>query len=144
MDDTEVTLSICPRCRDGRETGDADLSERGGRRLAEAVSQAFPASPAARRGVRLWGVHRMSQCKRPCTIAQSAPGRFTYLFGDLDPNQHAANYADADLGFLPRASRPAVLQPGMLGRIPPPGLEGDLIEPLPNDPQHQTQGIMDR
>ncbi|MEM1065874.1 MAG: DUF1636 domain-containing protein [Pseudomonadota bacterium] len=137
VDDTNLILSICLRCRDGRETRDADLSSRGGRRLAEAVARGFAGSCAAQRGVGLRGVNCMSQCKRPCTIALSGPGRFTYLFGDLDPAYHAedvravaAAYAEAELGFLPRGTRPAVLQAGILGRIPPRGLESNLIEPL--------------
>jgi predicted metal-binding protein len=79
----------------------------------------------------------MSQCKRPCTIALSAPGRFTYLFGDLDPETHAADvlavavsYSNSETGFLTRPARPEVLRAGILGRIPPENHESDLIEPL--------------
>ena len=135
--DDGLTLSICLRCRDGREDRNADLDRRGGRRLAHAVADAFPDSTAARRGVRLRGVNCMSNCKRPCTIALSGPGRFTYLFGDLDPTLHAedvlsvaAAYAEAEGGFLPRAARPEVLRAGVLGRIPPLDFASDLVEPL--------------
>ena len=131
-------LSICLRCRDGREDLDADLDQRGGRRLALAVKTAFPDSAAARCGVALRGVNCMSLCKRPCAIALSGPDRFTYLFGDLDPTVHAgdvlavaAAYADAKDGFLPRPARPEVLRAGILGRIPPLGFAGSLVEPLP-------------
>ncbi|WP_420405597.1 DUF1636 family protein [Nisaea sp.] len=145
MDNNELTLSICLRCRDGRETRDTDLDQRGGRRLARAVVEAFPESTAARLGVQLRGVHCMSQCKRPCTIALSSPGRFTYLFGDLDPALHAgdvlsvaAAYADVADGFLPRQERPRVLRAGILGRIPPLGSADDLVESLTPAPIHQT------
>ena len=134
---TELTLSICLRCRDGRETRDATLDDRGGRRLARAVLARFAESEAARLGMRLRGVTCMSQCKRPCTIALSGPDRFTYLFGDLDPETNApevlavaAAYATAEAGFLPRHARPEVLRAGILGRVPPLGHAGDLIEPL--------------
>lgn len=137
MAKTDVTLSICLRCRDGREVRDTDLTQRGGRRLAEAVAEVFADSEAAKSGVALRGVNCMSQCKRPCTIALSGPDRFTYLFGDLDPVLHradvlavAAAYVNSPDGFLPRNVRPEVLQPGILGRIPPLGFEGDLIETL--------------
>ncbi|MEO1226081.1 MAG: DUF1636 domain-containing protein [Pseudomonadota bacterium] len=129
-------LSICLRCRDGREERNADLDQRGGRRLAREVAAMFDASAAADRGVTLRGVHCMSQCKRPCIIALAGPRRFTYLFGDLDPTRHADNvltiaaaYAEAEGGFLPRRARPAVLQTGILGRIPPLSFSGDLVEP---------------
>ncbi|MEM6932004.1 MAG: DUF1636 domain-containing protein [Pseudomonadota bacterium] len=137
MAETEFTLSICLRCRDGRETRDTDLDQRGGRRLSRAVIAAYEDSEAAQLGVRLRGVNCMSQCKRPCTIALSAPDRFTYLFGDLDPEinasevlEIAAAYAKSDTGLLPRPERPEVLQAGSLGRIPPLGHSGDLVEPL--------------
>lgn len=139
-------LSICLRCRDGREGSDTDRDRRGGRRLAQAVADAFPDSMASRRGIRLRGVICMSNCKRPCIVALSAPGRFTYLFGDLDPTLHAgdvlavaAAYAEAEGGFLPRPARPEVLRAGILGRIPPLGLEGDLVEPLSPTPRHPAR-----
>ena len=145
--DDGLTLSVCLRCRDGREDRNADLDQRGGRRLAQAVAGAFPDSRAARRGIRLRGVNCMSNCKRPCTIALSGPGRFTYLFGDLDPTLHAgdvlsvaAAYAEAEGGFLPRPARPEALRAGILGRIPPLGFAGDLVEPLSPTLQHPTHG----
>lgn len=151
MHEDRLTLSICLRCRDGRETHDADLDQRGGRRLAQAVARAFPDSEAAQRGVLLRGVNCMSQCKRPCAIALSGPARFNYLFGDLDPTQHvddvlsvAAAYADTEDGFLPRPSRPEVLRAGVLGRIPPLGFDGDLVElPIaqPSDPAEEAESL---
>lgn len=122
--DGALTLSICTRCRDGRE--DAHGEERGGARFARAILDAF----AERRGtlppVAIRGVACMSQCKRPCTVALSAPGRFTYLFGDLDPvrDAHAvldalALYASGEEGFMARDARPEPMRAGILGRIPP-------------------------
>lgn len=131
------TLSICLRCRDGREERDTDLHQRGGRRLAQSVAAEFAASPAAKRGVALRGVNCMSQCKRPCAIALSGHDRFTYLFGDLDPTCHAADilelavtYAAAPDGFMRRNDRPLVMQAGILGRIPPLSFSGDLVEAI--------------
>lgn len=136
-DSKKPMLSICLRCRDGREESVADLNQRGGRRLAVEVAAMFEVSAAADYGVALRGVHCMSQCKRPCTIALSGLGRFTYLFGDLDPTRHAddvltvaATYAVAENGFLSRRARPEVLQAGILGRIPPQSFSGDLVAPI--------------
>lgn len=42
----------------------------------------------------------------------------------------AAAYVDALDSFLPRADRPEVLRAGILGRIPPIGFKGELLEPL--------------
>lgn len=128
------TLSVCLRCRDGRERSDED---RGGARFARAVVAAFAARRSTLPGAALRGVRCMSQCKRPCTVALSAPGRFTYLFGDLDPERDAHAVLDllplyhADpLGFLPRDRRPPSLRAGILGRIPPLDRPSDLVDPL--------------
>ena len=127
------TLSICQTCRDGREAERGDI--RGGTRLAGAVCDLV-----ARQGcdADLRGVRCMSQCKRPCTVALSAPGRFTYLFGDLDPHQDAHAVLDLlplylaePLGFMPRDRRPPPLRAGILGRIPPLEPMSDLVDPLP-------------
>ena len=79
----------------------------------------------------------MSQCKRPCAIALSGHDRFTYLFGDLDPTCHAADvlalaatYAATPDGFMHRNHRPLVMQAGILGRIPPLSVSGDLVEAI--------------
>ncbi len=150
VDNNGLTLSICLRCRDGRETRDTDLDQRGGRRLSRAVTNAFRDSLAARQGLCLRGVHCMSQCKRPCTIALSGPNRFTYLFGDLDPMLHAgdvlsvaAAYANSTDGFLPRSARPEVLRSGILGRIPPLDFGGDLVEPILPTPHGLPKKIFD-
>lgn len=147
MQDANLTLSVCLRCRDGRESRDTDLDQRGGRRLSRAVAAAFVASEAARLGVRLRGVNCMSQCKRPCTIALSGRDRFTYLFGDLDPETNAAevlsvaaSYAVSETGFLLRPDRPEVMQAGVLGRIPPLGFTGELVEPyIPSTPTNTEE-----
>jgi predicted metal-binding protein len=129
------TLSICLRCRDGREADRADL--RGGARLAQAVVDLVARQGCA---AALRGVHCMSQCKRPCVVSLTAPGAFTYVFGDLDPEDPAHAQAILDLiplyraapeGFLTRDARPAPLRAAILGRLPPLGTASDLILPLP-------------
>ncbi|MEM8596846.1 MAG: DUF1636 domain-containing protein [Pseudomonadota bacterium] len=122
-------LSICLRCRDGRE--DALEGVRGGARLADAVL----ATGVAHCDLAVRGVHCLSQCKRPCAIAVSGQGRFTYLFGDLDPLRDAAAvialaklYAASPDGFMARNARPYPMQAGVLGRVPPLDWGGDAVE----------------
>ncbi|MEO1532663.1 MAG: DUF1636 domain-containing protein, partial [Pseudomonadota bacterium] len=139
----DVTLSICLRCRDGRE--DAEDCDRGGSRLADAVLLAG----IAEHGVAVRGVHCLSQCKRACTVAVSGPDRFTYVFGDLDPSRDAAAvvavvglYAESADGFMAREARPRPLQAGVLGRVPPLGWRGDAVETvdlIPNPVSSETQ-----
>lgn len=128
------TLSVCLRCRDGRETEYDDV--RGGTRLASAICD-----QARQQGLEahLRGVHCMSQCKRFCTISLTAPGAFTYSFGDLDPEEPAHVQAILDLlpcyrtapeGFLRREQRPEALRSSILSRLPPIGTESDLTTDL--------------
>ncbi|WP_372426703.1 DUF1636 family protein [Salinarimonas chemoclinalis] len=133
-----VVLSVCTRCRDDREDAYGDV--RGGARFAAAIARAAAGRDDLPDGLALRGVACMSQCKRPCVVALSGSGRFTYVFGDLDPEQDAravldvlAPYAASSEGFLARGARPEVLRAGILGRIPPVPTASPLVGPL--DPE---------
>lgn len=142
------TLSICLTCRDRREDLRGDL--RGGARMAMAVGAlAGGQAPAAQAAMpaRLRGVRCMSQCKRACVVSLTAPGAFTYVFGDLDPENPAHLQAVLDLiplylaapeGFLRRDQRPGPLRASILGRLPPLDTCSELVasilpeqEPMP-------------
>ncbi|MEO1293575.1 MAG: DUF1636 domain-containing protein [Pseudomonadota bacterium] len=132
MPDDLPILSICLTCRDGREEDHGQI--RGGTRLAEAIAMRSQ-DPA----LNLRGVQCMSQCKRPCVAALSGRGRFSYLFGDLDPTepvhveallQIPSLYMAAPEGFLTRDARPAPLQASILGRLPPVDTASTLVMPL--------------
>lgn len=78
----------------------------------------------------------MSQCKRPCVASLSGTGRFSYLFGELDPVTPGhvdallglpALYLAAPEGFLRREDRPEPLRARILGRLPPPDTASDLV-----------------
>jgi predicted metal-binding protein len=110
---------------------------RGGQRLALHVAAELvkhPASPMQIRGVRC-----MSQCKRPCVAALSAPDAFSYLFGDLEPDNptHVAalfdlaeRYAASEEGFVERTARPEALRANILGRLPPLNSRSVLVSEL--------------
>ncbi|MCZ8123059.1 MAG: DUF1636 family protein [Tagaea sp.] len=131
MTASSPTLDICNRCRP--QGWEGPLEERPGRKLAQAVD-----AELARRGVAdvaRRDIYCQSQCKRACTVAfAGGAARFTFLFGDLDPQKHAGDVIDAFLayrerpdGFLARAERPASLREGILARIAPPGWRGELV-----------------
>ena len=42
----------------------------------------------AAEGVAVQPVECLSVCKRPCTVALAAPGKWTYVVGDLDRETH--------------------------------------------------------
>ncbi|MEM7251492.1 MAG: DUF1636 domain-containing protein [Pseudomonadota bacterium] len=71
-------------------------------------------------------VECLSLCRRPCGIALSSPGAWTYLFGDQHPAKNATAivecvslYLDTENGFMPRARRPKPFRASVLGRVPP-------------------------
>ncbi|MEL6595166.1 MAG: DUF1636 domain-containing protein [Pseudomonadota bacterium] len=134
MSKADPVLSICMTCRDGRES---EAGTRGGARLARRIA----ARQMERGGpeMQIRGVHCMSQCKRPCIVSLTAEERFTYIFGDLDPNSErdvealvdlVSLYSEATEGFLERKERPTELQANILGRLPPLGSQSSLISDL--------------
>ena len=69
--------------------------------------------------MRVEPVECLSVCKRPCTVAVAAAGRWTYVYGDLDPDSSAETildgvglYAGAPDGIVPWRARPAGLPQG--------------------------------
>ena len=139
-----VCLTVCTRCRPPDFTGSNE--DRPGYRLTGAIMQRVREDAATPPGLEMRGARCMSQCKRPCVIALSAPAKFTLLFGDLDSHTGpdavitlAQQYAESSDGLVPRAERPVPLRSGILGRIPPLNYAGDIIEPAftfsPNRPE---------
>ena len=73
----------------------------------------------------------LSVCPRPCGIALSLPGSWTYLFGDQQPNETVHDvieclslYTESPDGYMPRRERPKSLRGSILGRVPPVRKEG--------------------
>ena len=77
-----------------------------------------------------------TQCKRPCIVSLRAHARFTYVFGDLGPEDDAyvealfelvSKYGMTVEGFLDRKDRPEELRANILGRLPPLGRQSHLV-----------------
>ncbi len=119
-----MVLYVCTTCRDadhvvGQETPCA------GSRLFAALAAA-PADPA----VTIVPVECLSACKRSCSVSFAAPGKWTYVYGDLPAEQAAATvlqgarlYAEAPDGLIPWKLRPDALKKGAIARIPAAGLD---------------------
>ena len=113
----EATLSVCITCR--RE-GESDDPRPGARMLAALADLAVPA------GVRIRPVECLSACSQGCAVAVSAPGKWAYVYGRLDPALHApaildgaARYAASADGIVPWRERPEIFRKQSLARIPP-------------------------
>ena len=77
-------------------------------------------------GIALKAVECLSVCKRPCTVALAAPGKWTYVVGDLNRDLHledivvgARRYAASPDGVVPWRERPLCFRKGVVSRTPP-------------------------
>ncbi|MFV0474952.1 MAG: DUF1636 family protein [Pikeienuella sp.] len=114
-----VELLICATCR-RPEADPAEEIRPGARLLAALEARGLPA------GVRLRAVDCLSNCRRGCSIALRGPGRWTYVYGNLDERSHidaildgAARYHDAPDGLVPWRERPEHFRKNCIARIPP-------------------------
>lgn len=116
-----VQLLVCTTCRlpDSDPAGDP-AAPRPGAGLAAQLAANAPA------GIAVVPVECLSNCKRGCTVALRGPGRWTYVYGDLDPARHlaplldgAARYRDSADGLVPWRERPEHFRKHCIARIPP-------------------------
>jgi len=120
MTETRVpTLHVCTTCRAGQALADSD--KRPGQTMLDAIADLVdPAAPA----VDLRGVVCLSSCDHGCSAAISAPGKWTYLLGRLEPGMaadllsYAETYARSATGTVLPSRRPASLARVVLGRMP--------------------------
>ncbi len=118
MSETQMTIFVCGACKAGE-----DGASRPGERLIEALS-ARGADIDANIAVR--AVDCLAVCKRPATISFVAPGKWTYVIGDIDVDAHvddvivaAQAYAESDTGIVAWKERPAFFRKGVIARVPP-------------------------
>src|ERR1700721_2642502 len=109
-----ATLLVCVTCK----------SEQGplGPGLFEALGERLTSEP----NITLKAVECLSVCKRPCTVALAAPGKWTYVVGDLDRESHledivvaARRDAASTGGIVPWRERPLCFRKGVISRTPP-------------------------
>lgn len=112
-----VVVSVCTTCQLA-----SDEATRIGARMLEALR---PVMQANAPDVKVRAVQCLGVCKRPATIAVSAPDGYTFVFGDLEPESGAAavatfalSYSMGDYGFVPWAARPELLRSRLVARIP--------------------------
>ncbi len=114
-----VTLHVCITCRRGLpDVGDGP---RPGAELHAALLEG-----GAPDGVRIVAAECLSACDNGCNIALSGPGRWSYVYGHMDPAKDvpeilagAAAYAKTTDGIVPWRERPQIFRKQSLARIPP-------------------------
>lgn len=118
------TLHVCTSCR-LPETPREPREHRPGFILYQQISEALESS-ALRDRVDVRPAECLSICPRPCGIAFSSPGAWTYLFGDQQPDETVRDvlacvslYLESPGGLMARAQRPKPLRASILGRVPP-------------------------
>jgi len=123
-----VTLYVCVTCRRPIAEAGAD-----GKAYDE-PGQGLAASLAARlegdAQVTVKPVACLSVCRRPCTVALAAPGKWTYVVGDLDAADNlddivtaARQFAATADGIIPWRERPLPFRKGVVARVPPFGFQ---------------------
>jgi predicted metal-binding protein len=117
-----ATLLVCVTCK----SDDTPL----GAGLFAALGERLAAEP----GIALKPIECLSVCKRPCTIALAAPGKWTYVVGDLNREAHledivtaARRYAASPAGIVPWRERPLSFRRGVVSRTPPLALAAPLL-----------------
>ncbi|MEG4287236.1 DUF1636 domain-containing protein [Microcoleus sp. A006_D1] len=125
---TKHCLLVCTACasvwKDGKREGKS-----GGQQFMEDLSKLAKDWELSEQ-FDIQEVECMSACSHSCAVSFAAVGKYTYLFGDLPPNEPESveavlecagqYYAKSD-GLLPWAERPQALKKGVLAKIPPLG-----------------------
>lgn len=116
--DKQVELLVCTTCRRGLPV--EDDAKRPGTLLHDALQGRLP------EGVTLRGVKCFSNCSQGCSIVLRGQGRWTYVYGHLNEEDHvetildgATRYRDAADGVVPWRKRPEHFRKNCIARIPP-------------------------
>lgn len=130
-------LHVCTTCRgqlaapaDADRTAGTDPADPDAPRAGSLLHRAL-AEADLPEGVELRAVECLSACNQGCSVALSAPGKWSYVYGRLGPADApeilagAGAYALAADGLVPWRARPVIFRKQSLARIPPltPALE---------------------
>ena len=122
---TAIDLLVCTTCRSAVPADPLsalrDDGPRAGALLLDLLRDAdLPET------VRIVPVECLSNCTRGCSIALRGEGRWTYIYGNLDPETHLetlidgiARYAASVDGLVPWRERPEHFRKNCIARIPP-------------------------
>jgi predicted metal-binding protein len=114
-----IEILVCNTCR--HHDYPKEAGPRPGALLLEALAkQELPAKIAVR------SVKCLSNCSQGCSVALRGEGRWSYVYGNLTPNEHvsaivdsANKYLSATDGLVPWRERPEHFRKNCIARIPP-------------------------
>ena len=117
-------LHVCTSCRTPGSPREP-RENRAGFKLYKKLCKVLGESPLGRH-VEVRPAECLSLCPRPCGIAFSSQGAWSYLFGDQHPDNSSSDilqcislYISTTDGFMSREQRPKALRASILGRVPP-------------------------
>ena len=116
-------LYICVSCWRRGIAAEADGAQTDGRRLYERV-RSLLAEMGADAPVQLLPNLCFANCERGCSAGITAPGKWSYLMGDLGPEHagdllaYAQTYAKAKTGVVLPSKRPQSLEKTVIARFP--------------------------
>lgn len=112
---SEHTLFICKGCGPDHKSSSPHL-------LDEVLASDAAQAP----GLQIEAASCLWTCDRPCSASLICPGKYTYHFTDLSPEQandlvtFAAQYQASEDGYVKPPKMPESLLPKLLVRIPSP------------------------
>lgn len=129
-------ILVCATCRAEGEPA-LPPGERAGARLLTALQHAAAEDAT----LAIVSVECLSVCRRPCTVGLAAPGKWTYVYGDLPVDgaalilDAARLYASTPDGLIPWKLRVDAIKKGVVARFPPlPGIPCEASLPSPKAP----------
>ena len=115
-----VVVQVCTTCRAADEPLEPREARAGARLYAALAERRGEDDPIVA------AIECFSVCRRPCTLSFSAPGAWTYVFGDFSPETDpedilaaARLFGASPGGIIPWKERPQALRKGVVARIPP-------------------------
>ena len=119
---TPVEVIVCSTCRRGASSEGDDLT---GARPGALLHRAL-AAQSLPDGITVRAVECLSNCTRGCSIALRGPGRWTYVYGNLDETADIETIVDGVIryhrttdGLVPWRERPLHFRKNCIARIPP-------------------------
>lgn len=125
-----VQLLVCTTCRSAKAPADPAIGAEAPRPGAVLLERLL--AGGVPEGTEIRPVECLSNCTRGCTIALRGAGRWTYIYGNLDPDtdvaiaiEGAERYRATADGLVPWRERPVHFRKNCIARIPPVELPRD-------------------